>query len=192
MDTSSHASLVAKWTESLKPAEVRLRLATESDSEFIFQLRNDPELAKHLSPTKPDLGGQRQWMRDYALRHQSGKENYFVIEHGAVSVGTIRMYDYEDPAGVFTWGSWIIKRHTPPHCALRSVLLLYDFGFRELGFHEARFDVRKENASVLLFHRRLGAVEKRQSDRDVHFSLTKSDYDLQARNRLLQLHDKVS
>ena len=192
MDTSSHASLVAKWTESLKPAEVRLRLATESDSEFILRLRTDCVLAKYLSPTVADLERQKTWMRDYAKRHIAGLENYFVIECAGVSVGTIRMYDLNLKERTFASGSWIIGRTTHPKCAIRSIMLLYDLAFLELGFSAARFDVRRDNATVLFFHRRMGAEEIGKDEKNFYFKLTSTKYVSCARKRLEEFHDKVS
>jgi RimJ/RimL family protein N-acetyltransferase len=80
----------------------------------------------------------------------------------------VRLYDIEGDR--FTWGSWILDANKPPKAALESAVLIYDIGFRAFGKARAVFDVRRDNARTLAFHRRFGATETGTDDQNVYFT----------------------
>ncbi len=148
---------------SLKPVEV-------DDAAFILQLRADPDLNRHLSATPPDLDNQKQWIAKYKTRETEGTEYYFIILRDGEDAGTVRLYDFQGDS--FCWGSWIIKRGTPPHVAIASAIMVYDFAFGPLGFTRSHFDVRRDNLSVRKFHLRTGAEIISSDEQNDYFVIT--------------------
>ena len=135
---------------------IKLRLANVEDSEFILNLRLDPELNRHVSEVENDLEKQKQWMRSYKEMERNGSEFYFIIESmQGDPYGTVRLYDFKD--GSFCWGSWMIKKGSPAYAAIESALTIYEFAFYTLRFHRSHFDVRKGNKKVVKFHEGFGA-----------------------------------
>ena len=192
MTPSKVNSQIAEVLASTRLDEVSLRMTKFADAPFILSLRNDPNLAAHLSPTSPNLDSQQLWMSKYEERNSHGLEHYFIIQHRDVAIGTIRLYDYDFTNASFCCGSWLIKRGAPHICAPLSLILAYDIGFRTAGFSAMRFDVRKDNLSVLSFHRRVGAQEVSHDGPDVHFRVEREAYEKVVRPKLLSLHARVS
>lgn len=185
-------SQIAEALASARLDEVGLRMASVADAPFILSLRSDPKLAAHLSSTSPNLDSQQVWMSKYEERSFQGLEHYFMIQYRNVAIGTIRLYDYDFSDGSFCCGSWLIKRGAPHICAPLSLILAYDIGFYAAGFSAMRFDVRKDNLSVLLFHRRVGAREVSHEGPDINFRIEREAYDKVVRPKLLSLHARVS
>lgn len=154
---------------------IDLRLAEVDDAAFILGLRLDPRLSRFLSATRQSLDLQRQWLVDYKERERQGLEYYFIIESKErQAFGTVRMYDFRDDS--FSWGSWIVRPGCPPWIAIESALLVYQCGFEELGFAESHFEVRKDNARVVAFHRRFGAEVLREDERCYYFRFLKANF----------------
>ncbi|TFW10294.1 N-acetyltransferase [Oxalobacteraceae bacterium OM1] len=151
---------------------IDLRDVTASDASFVFSLRRDPLRRTYLSETPDDLHAQLIWIERYRAER---RQFYFIIEdkRGA-PLGTIRVYDLQPDS--FCWGSWILRPGAPPKAALESALLVYEFGFRELGLKRSHFDVRKENRRVVEFHKRFGAKIVRENDLDYFFTFSVHDY----------------
>ncbi len=150
---------------------IYFRYVQPQDVEFIYQLRTDPEISKYLSPVDGTIEGQRTWINEYKKREENKEEHYFIMElpHGA-SIGTIRMYDFRQ--GSFCWGSWIILPGAPPSCAIESVLMIYQYGFNYLGFHQSHFDVMKKNKHVVNFHVKFGAKIVSEDHEKFYFIMT--------------------
>lgn len=155
---------------------VRLRLVELSDARFILDLRLDPKLNQYLSSVDDDLDGQAAWLHDYKTREESGREFYFIIEMLSSSerLGTVRLYDFREES--FSWGSWILRSDAPRFAAVETSLAVYDYGFGPLGFAKSHFDVRRENARVIRFHERFGAVRVREDDFNVYYELLRETY----------------
>lgn len=152
---------------------INLRAVTVGDAAFILRLRLDASLNTHLSATDPDLGKQVAWLE----QHPWGQgQYYFIVEDkSAKAVGTVRLYDFQDDS--FCWGSWILLPEAPRKAAVESALLVYEFGFYQLGFLRSHFDVRKKNTRVIDFHQRLGAQIVRESELDYFFIYCRKDYE---------------
>lgn len=163
---------------------VALESVREEDAEFTLRLRTDPDLARHVSPTSPDLARQREWIRSYLLRQEAGSEYYFIIRKQSEAVGTVRLYDFRECS--FCWGSWLIVRGTDLRVAPASAMLAYDFGFNELGFSQSHFDVRRANGSVRRFHLSMGAKIVRSDTLDDFYEISRESY-LEHRPKLMRL-----
>ncbi|MCH9852601.1 MAG: GNAT family N-acetyltransferase [Alphaproteobacteria bacterium] len=152
---------------------INLRLALESDAEFILALRKAK--GQYLSKTDITVSQQKLWIADYKKRETAQEEFYFIIESKlAELLGTIRLYDFKN--GSFCWGSWAIKDGAPRTTAIESVILVYDIGFYKLGFNHCHFDVRKDNKKLVRFHESFGARRTHENDLDYFYSFTKHDF----------------
>jgi RimJ/RimL family protein N-acetyltransferase len=174
LPAEAHVAAIDGFLAERLAERTRLRLATEADAAFLLGLRLDGSRNQNISATSSDLSAQVGWMRDYAGRHATGREAYFVIETDGVPQGSLRLYDYHPADDAYYWGSWIIRPGAPAAAAFRSLILAYDLAFGPLGFAKARFNVRQANVSVWKFHEKTGArmVHSDASDRlyeyDVH------------------------
>lgn len=187
MNLEENNSKVEKALRAISSELTHLRLVQDSDAQFIYDLRADALLSRHLSAAPASLHAQKEWIARYLTRHLRGMEHYFIIETSAGSVGTARMYDYDPVNGSFTWGSWIIRRGEPPARAISVMIQIYDIGFRAIGFSQAKFEVKPDNLSVLALHRRLGAIQTCQTRDSVSFRVLAAEYESKVRPRLLDL-----
>ena len=155
---------------------VRMRLANENDAPFILSLRLDSGLNRHLSPVEDDLSKQIDWLRAYKRREELGLEYYFIVESlSGTPFGTVRLYNFDGDC--FTWGSWVLRKDTPPFVAIESAVGVYDLAFRNLGFDRSRFDVRTDNDKVVAFHKRFGAQVVAQDEQNIYFEFLRSEYE---------------
>lgn len=79
-------------------------------------------------------------------------------------------------------GSWIIKVGAPKTMAIESVLLVYEFGFYQLGYKKAHFDVRKGNERVVAFHLRFGAKIISEDESNYYFNYSEDAYKIIRKN----------
>lgn len=84
----------------------------------------------------------------------------------------MRVYDLQPDS--FCWGSWLIKDNAPTTTAIESALLLYGFG--ELSYKKAHFDVRKGNERVIAFHKRFGAQVVNEDELNLYFNYPLENY----------------
>ena len=142
------------------------------DAEFVMQLRLDTVKNKFISPTENDITQQKQYIENY-FSDVCNKQTDFPI-------GTIRIYDIQNDS--FCWGSWILSEQAPVAAAIESALLIYDFAFFSLHYKKSHFDVRKQNSSVLAFHKRFGAIVTHENELDYFFQYDMQTY-LQTRKK---------
>lgn len=161
---------------------IQFRTVSEEDAAFILELRSAK--GKHLSKTDTSVAQQKEWISNYKKRELAKQEYYFVIEsRNQEKLGLLRVYDLREHS--FCWGSWIIKDGAPKTTAIESVLLVYQFGFEELGFRNCHFDVRKENAKVIKFHELFKATRTGETESDFLFSLSYQNY-LSSKKRFIK------
>jgi hypothetical protein len=153
---------------------VELRSVTVGDVPFILSLRMDPSRNQYISRTSSRLEDQNEWICDYIEREKRGEEYYFIILQHSQPSGTVRLYDFQRNS--FSWGSWIIMRGSDPGISVASAIMVYDFGFDQLGFEQSHFDVQRANGNVVRFHSRMGAEIVGGDDVSVHFIFTKDIY----------------
>ena len=152
---------------------IQMRLVELDDAEYIYNLRSVPNLNQHLSATSGGVAEQRRWLAKYKQDEATQKQFYFLIQRlNGTPCGTVRLYDLRDDS--FCWGSWILDHSRPLSAALESAVLVYRFGFNELGFSKSHFDVRKENKAVIKFHKRFGAVQTDEDRDNYYFELDKN------------------
>lgn len=146
-----------------------LRLIRPEDADYVHGLRTDPSYNRHLSEVRGTAEDQRRWIEGYKAREANLRELYYVIERkDGIRCGLVRLYDIS--ADSFTWGSWILDHNKTPKAALESAVLVYIAAFEGLGLQQAQFDVRRDNANTLAFHRRFGATETHETDHDIYFN----------------------
>lgn len=157
---------------------IHFRLVEESDAEFICDLRNNPDLNKHISQSTALVSEQEKWIKEYKNRELSLKEFYFIIERNDNNerIGTVRLYDFKDHPKSFCWGSWILNSNKTRYAAIESALLIYKIAFEEIEFEQSHFNVRKENTGVHNFHMRLGAKHVSGNDLDNFYIYPASAY----------------
>lgn len=155
----------------LESKSIRLRFVEDSDAEFILGLRLDERYSKFLSSVSPDVEAQKKWIRKYKNDEKNGIQYYFIIERlDGAPCGTVRIYDIRNDS--FCWGSWILNEKKTRYAALESAFLVYEFGFKQLGFKKSHFDVMKENKGVIKFHTRIGAVKTSEDEVNDYFEIT--------------------
>ncbi|MFK0095467.1 GNAT family N-acetyltransferase [Pseudomonas sp. NPDC090592] len=162
-----------------------LRLIEEQDAAFVVQLRTDGKYNKYLSAVGDDVEAQRQWIRRYKDDEKAGDQYYFIIEKlDGTPCGTVRVYDLRPTS--FSWGSWILNEDKTQYAAIESALLVYEFGFGQLGFGQAHFEVMKGNDKVVSFHKKMGAVEVGEDDAHTYFEISRGAVE-QAKERLARI-----
>lgn len=150
-----------KKKDVIRGNSILFRNACEDDASFIVNIRNDEKKSRFISATSPDIQVQKQWLKDY---QRSENQAYFIITNfDDEPFGTVRLYDQQGDS--FCWGSWVLSSDAPSHYAIESALMVYTYAL-QLGLHNAHFDVRKGNNSVLKFHQRFGAVITQETDLD--------------------------
>ena len=156
-----------------------LRLVTESDAEFICNIRGDSKLNTFISKTEVDIDAQRNWIKNYKTRENNNEEYYFIICRidNKLPIGTVRLYDFKDEPRSFCWGSWILNEDKTKYAAVESALLVYEAGFGKLGFDQSHFDVMKGNEKVHNFHLRMGAEKISEDDNNIYYIFPKHRYE---------------
>lgn len=159
---------------------INLRTVEIEDASFILELRMVKHKNKFLSSVENDLEKQKIWLKRYKIKEHRQQEYYFVIESKTQQkLGLVRAYDLKLDS--FCWGSWLIKDKAPQTTAIESALLVYEFGFNQLGYKQSHFDVRKGNSRVIDFHLRFGAKIIDEDELNYYF-----DYDAEIYKKIKQ------
>jgi len=152
------------------------RLVEEEDSEFIFQLRSDKLLGRHLNHTKDDPESQRIWIRNYKCRESSGDEFYFICLDTIKNqrLGVFRLYNFTEDS--FGTGSWLFKPGLKNEPVL-SNMTGKEIGFEFLKYEKCIFDVRKENKTILAYHKLFNPNELGEDDLNIYFELSRANFE---------------
>lgn len=163
---------------NLNASTIYLRLVSESDAEFICDLRNNESLNKFISKSAAEVAVQKAWISAYKDKESRGEEFYFIICKNTddMPIGTVRLYDFKENPKSFCWGSWILNENKTKYAAVESALLVYEAGFAYLGFEQSHFDVMKGNDKVHSFHLKMGANKTSEDDINVYYVFPKSQY----------------
>jgi RimJ/RimL family protein N-acetyltransferase len=168
--------------------QVTRRFVEPADAGFILSLRMDDRLGRFLSPTDPDVEKQERWIASYKERERRGEEFYFLFAHRDGSkYGVSRIYDIDNEAGVFEVGSWLFAPDSPLGLAVLCDLCVRDWAFEKLGSASCRFEVRKENKSVVGYHKRFAPELTGQDGLNFYFRLDRDRYRAH-RNSLLKMY----
>jgi RimJ/RimL family protein N-acetyltransferase len=168
--------MVPESLARIEGPNLTLRLIRPEDADYIHALRTDPAYNRHLSEVRGTAEDQRRWIEGYKAREAALRELYYVIERkDGTRCGLVRLYDIR--ADSFTWGSWILDCNKTRKAALESALLVYMVAFDGLRLPKAQFDVRRDNANTLSFHKRFGATETHETVQDIYFIYPRSRFD---------------
>jgi RimJ/RimL family protein N-acetyltransferase len=152
---------------------IKMRLIEVSDAEFVLNLRLDEKYNKFLSKVEPNLDAQISWIKNYKIDEKQNKQFYFIIENKeGLPCGSVRIYDIRNDS--FCWGSWILNENKTKYAAIESALLVYEFGFKELGFNKSHFEVLKGNEKVINFHKKFGAISVSEDADNIYFEISSS------------------
>lgn len=154
---------------------VNLRLVDESDAAFIVQLRNDEKLGRHLSKSSASVEDQKAWIRSYKAREARAEEYYFIaVGENGERYGTTRLYNLEEDS--FTTGSWLFSSDAPYGTAIKADLIGRELAFEELGYEICKFDVRKDNKTVIRYHKSFQPKVIKETELDVFYELDKASF----------------
>ncbi|HAS6019494.1 TPA: GNAT family N-acetyltransferase [Vibrio vulnificus] len=156
----------------LRSKTIKFRLVEEPDAEFIVSLRTDNKYNQYLSSVSDDVKVQQEWIKHYKNKEQAKEQFYFIVERlDGTPCGTVRVYDFKGDS--FCWGSWILNENKTRYAAIESALLVYEFGFGQLGFNKSHFEVVKGNNKVVDFHLKFGAVQTGEDGGHYYFEISK-------------------
>jgi RimJ/RimL family protein N-acetyltransferase len=155
---------------------ISLRSARESDAELILSLRNDEKNKRFISKTDSSIEEQRRWLRIYEGKEKEKIEYYFIAtDEFGEDFATYRIYNIsKDHIEI---GSWVSKpNYINSLNPIKVDILLKEYVFDQLGYDELFFDVRKENKTVLRYHRLFGPEIIKESELDIFFRLSKKAF----------------
>jgi RimJ/RimL family protein N-acetyltransferase len=131
-----------------------LKPMAESNAEFLFDLRNDPELSRLVNDGPKTLADQQRWMQTYFARDN---DHNFIVHSRTlkIPVGTVALYDIDLSKKTAEPGRWLVRQD--PIAAIESDLLINTYAFETVGLEQLHFSVFTANAKVLAYHSRNGA-----------------------------------
>lgn len=153
-----------------------LRLVEEKDADFIVAIRTDASKSRFISETNSDVEKQKFWIREYKKREKAGEEFYFIaIDENEVEFSTYRLYDIrEDTVEI---GSFVSKPfYDIPINVIKVDVILKAYVFEELGFNNLKFEVRKENKSVVNYHKKFNPTLIDEDELNYYFVLEKKAF----------------
>lgn len=169
---------------TMKKYGLKVRLATEADTDFIMSLRTDSELSKFIHKTDHDVQKHLEWFRKYKLREAEARDYYFIYFKDDKPVGLNRIYNVYEYYG--TIGSWLCSPANEVEVSMATHFFLHDIIFEVIGLDLTIFDVRKGNKHVWKLHKMTGALLVGESDIDYYFVTTKAEY-MKRRENLLEI-----
>lgn len=169
---------------SMEKYGLKVRLATEADTDYIMSLRTDKELTKFIHQTENDVQKHLEWFRKYKQREAEARDYYFIYFKDDKPVGLNRIYNVFEYYG--TIGSWLCSPDNEVEVSIATHLFLHDVIFEVMGLDFTVFDVRKGNKHVWKLHKQTGAQLVGESDIDYYFVTTKTEY-LKRRDTLIDI-----
>lgn len=157
------------------------RLVQESDAEFIYRLRTNPDLSKYIHDVEGGVEGQVKWIRNYKIREEEGTDYYFIFFKNNEPVGLNRIYSIHDKT--YTGGSWVMAPNSPMEVVVAVPLIKREIAFEIMGMeYEDDYDgVHIENKKVIKFNKMFGCkIYKHIQDVKGEYaclSLTKEDFE---------------
>lgn len=148
------------------------RLVETGDAFFIYKLRTDPVLSRFVNPVESNVIDQVKWINDYKKREANGVEFYIIsIDPQTCSrQGVNRLYDFRHNS--FELGSWL---YIPDEDISKSILgdiFTREIGYDTFGYDFCTFNVRKENKSVIRYHRSYSPELIDEDDLNLYFKLS--------------------
>ena len=140
------------WNEVIKGKYIDLRAVTVDDAKFIIDLRNDELKNQYIHTTSDDVDLQKEWIRRQICREG---DYYFVIcgKDGS-NIGLASVYNLDLEKREAEFGRWISWGNALQNS--ESVILAFDFAFKQLGVDSIYVRVMKENRKVINFWKHFG------------------------------------
>ena len=155
---------------------INLRLVEETDADFIIGIRTDASKSRFISETNLDVEKQKFWIREYKKREKVGEEFYLIaIDEDGVEFATYRLYDKRENS--IEIGSFVSKPlYNNPINVIKVDVILKAYVFEELGFNNLKFEVRKENKSVINYHKKFHPTLIDEDELNYYFVLEKEAF----------------
>lgn len=164
---------------------LNVRLVDVTDAEFITNLRINVGLSRYLSSVDNDVEKQKEWIQSYKKRESQNLEYYLLYTDKEDNrLGLNRLYNLN--LDEFELGSWIFKPSTDFKSAILADIIAKDFGFNVLKLANCKFEVRKENKSVVKYHAQFKPTQTGEDLLNYYYQLNSESYFIQ-RNKLLKL-----
>lgn len=172
----------------LEKFNVKSRFVEVKDAEFLLSLRTNQRLGRFLSKTENNLENQINWIEAYKVREKNNLEFYFIFDNlEGEKYGVSRIYNFDEKS--FEIGSWLFSQNSPLGVSVLADLTTRDFAFEKFKFDYCRFEVRKENLSVVNYHKRFNPELINEDELNYYFKLTKDNYYL-FREKLIKLYKR--
>lgn len=164
---------------------IKLVPVVPSDASFIIDLRTDIKKSRFISSTDADLQQQIDWINGYKERESKGEEYYFIgIDENSERFATYRIYNIKH--GQAEIGSWVTKPgYSKAQNSIKMDIIMKEFVFEVLGFSKLNFEVRRENTSVVRYHKMFAPTILKETDNDIFFLLSKENF-YSNRNKFLR------
>jgi hypothetical protein len=162
------------------------RLVDETDAGFINQLRTNSKLGRFLSKTEVGIDVQRKWIEEYKKRELMGEDFYFMCLDplSKERMGVMRLYNFSDK--IFEIGSWLFKPGLDITKAIVADITGKEIGFDLLGYSVCKFEVRKENKSVIRYHQNFQPELVDEDELNYYYRLTINKFN-NNKNKLLKI-----
>lgn len=155
---------------------IKLRLVEANDAAFILELRTDSSKSKFISQTDFDIEKQKEWIRNYKEREEREDEFYFIASDiNEIDFATYRVYNKKEDT--IEIGSFVSKpSYNNPINIIKVDIIVKEYVFNVLGFQKLNFEVRKENKSVVNYHKKFEPVIINEDDLNYYFILEKEAF----------------
>ncbi len=162
------------------------RLVDETDAYFISQLRADSKLGRFLSRTESGTEVQKKWINEYKNREHKGEDFYFMCFDPLSNerMGVTRLYNFSND--LFEIGSWLFNPGLDITKAILADITGKEIGFDLLDYETCKFEVRKENKSVIRYHENFQPELINEDELNLYFRLTNMNFQ-KNKNKLLKI-----
>lgn len=169
----------------LNKYDIILQSVEEEDAGFIIDLRTNAKKSRFISETNSSVEIQKEWIKKYKEREKEKQEYYFVaIDENKEKFATYRIYDIKK--NICEIGSWVSKpNYANTINSIKVDIIMKEFAFDNLGFENVKFEVRKENFSVIKYHKLFEPIVVNETTDNIYFILEKQSF-YKNRNRIFK------
>ncbi len=135
----------------LSVKNLKMRLATIEDAEFIVSLRSNSERTKFMITLDDDIKAQIKWLEDYKKRERVGNDYYFVFESDGKRIGVNRISHIDFNSLDAKTSSWI----KVPSERIQSVKMFFlqkYVIFELLKLNSFYTDIHEKNKKVMSYY----------------------------------------
>lgn len=163
--------MIKKYGITLVPAE-------ESDAAFIVGIRTNAKKSRFISATSTDILAQQKWLKEYKDREKRGEEHYFIaIDEGGEPFATYRIYNFRNDTVEI--GSFVTTPdYDKPINVVKLDILIKEYVFEVLKYKQLNFEVRKQNFSVVNYHKKFQPLIIAEDERNFYFSQKKEIFEI--------------